>query len=483
MPILLPDLVWRDDAFQTGLAVDCNDATGLIDRVGPRAVVTGDAGAGRDVRLIHLPGRALMPGFINAHSHSFQRLIRGRTQWRPVGDGRTANFWTWREAMYGAALRLTPQQVYDTARFCFIEMLRAGITAVGEFHYLHNDEDGRPYDDAGELARRVVAAAEEVGIRIRLLNVCYAAAGIGAPLLPEQRRFATTDLDVFIETTLSLHRDLGGRPLASVGVAPHSVRAVPRAWLPSLHAAAAAHDLPLHMHVSEQPAEIDACVAAFGMRPVQLLHADGLLDARFTAVHATHIDDDEVSLLADSGATVCACPATERDLGDGFLRAADLLRAGGAIALGTDSQTIIDMFEEARLTEYIERSRRLERVVLTRPSSARPHPAQPAPVDPRHDVAPVLLDMMTVAGARSLQLPAGVLEAGMLADFVAIDLDHHVLAGWTADTLPALLALSAPAAVVSDVWVGGTQVITQRSHAAQEEAVRRFNGVARRVAC
>jgi formimidoylglutamate deiminase len=487
MPLLVPDLIYRAGAFHAGLALDCDERTGRITRVVPRAELDREPAGGRDPAVHRLPGRALLPGFVNAHSHAFQRLIRGRTHWRPAADphgaGAAASFWTWREAMYGAALRLTAADVYDTARFCFVEMLRAGITTVGEFHYLHNDERGRPYADPAELGHRVIAAADAVGIRIRLLNVCYAAAGIGEPLRPEQRRFATADLDAFIGTTLSLQRELAGRPLAGVGIAPHSIRAVPRDWLPALHAAAAANDMPLHMHVSEQPAEVDACVAAYGMRPVRLLHADGVLDSRFTAVHATHIDDDEVRMLAQSGATVCACPATERDLGDGFLRAADLLRDGGTIALGTDSQTTIDMFDEARLTEYMERSRRLERVVLTRAVPVAPVAASPAQVaTTRHDVAPVLIDMMTVAGARSLHVDAGMLEAGMLADIVAVDLDHHVLAGWTTDSLPAMLALSAHPAVVTDVWVGGRQVVAQRRHESEEDAVRSFNETARRIA-
>jgi formimidoylglutamate deiminase len=340
MPILVPDLVYLNDSFRSGLAVEYDDQAGRITRVLDHAELGTGGGAGP---VVELRERALLPGFVNAHSHSFQRLIRGRTQWRTVDTGAVArsDFWTWREAMYDAALRLTPDDVYDAARFCFIEMLRAGITAVGEFHYLHNDEQGRQYADRNELAQRVIAAARDAGLRIRLLNVCYATGGIGAPLGTEQRRFATSDLDAFLAACASLGDDLADDALASVGVAPHSVRAVPRDWLPALHAWAVKHDVPLHMHVSEQPAEVRACVDAYGARPVELLHGDGVLDDRFTAVHATHIDDDEVRMLASSGSTVCACPTTERDLGDGMLRAADLLDAGGSIALGDSSWFIL----------------------------------------------------------------------------------------------------------------------------------------------
>src|SRR5690606_36616581 len=211
-------------------------------------------------------------------------------------------------------------------------------------------------------------------------------------------------------------------------------------------------------------------VLAFGLRPIELLDEDGVLDERFTGVHATHINDREVVMLAISGGTVCACPTTERDLGDGFLRGGDLLRAGAGIALGTDSQTMLDMFEEARLVEYNERLRRLQRVLLTRGR------------DDVLEVAPTLLRMATLAGARSLRVPAGTLEEGALADFIGIDLEHGALAGWSAQTLPAMLAFSAPPDAVSDVWVGGRNVVANRTHTRQEAAMREFNTVARRIA-
>jgi len=462
MAVLLPELLYRDDAFYSGLAVQYDERTGRISRIAHRLEL--DA---RDA--VPLPGRALMPGFVNAHSHAFQRLIRGRMQWRPADDS-VANFWSWREAMYGAALRLSPEDVYEVSRYCFLEMLRAGITTVGEFHYLHNALDGRPYADRAELARRVIGAAQDVGIRICLLNTCYAAGGIGKPLRPEQRRFGTGDVDAYLAATEKLADDVVGQPRVSVGVAPHSVRAVPREWLRVLHAWAATRDLPLHMHVSEQPAEVDECVAAYGRRPVELLDEAGVLDARFTGVHATHITDREIVMLAISGGTVCACPTTERDLGDGFLRGGDLLRAGAQIALGTDSQTMLDMFEEARLVEYNERLRRLQRVLLTRGA------------EDVLEVAPVLLRMATSAGARSVRIPAGTLEEGAFADFIGIDLEHPALAGWTTQSLPAMLMFSAPPDAVSDVWVGGRNVVTNRMHARQEEAMREFNAVARRLA-
>ncbi|HEX7118322.1 MAG TPA: formimidoylglutamate deiminase, partial [Longimicrobiales bacterium] len=455
MPLLIPDLIYRDGRFEAGLGVEYDTGTGRITRVGPAGALAagaggaggagGAAGGGAGPEVERLPGRALLPGFINAHSHAFQRLIRGRTQWRPATHPQ-ADFWSWRESMYAAALAMSAEDVFHASRFCFLEMLRAGITSVGEFHYLHRDPEGRRYREPNELAHRVLDAAADVGIRIALLNVCYATGGIGRPLAPEQRRFATPELDAYLRDTADLQDAFRDDPRVTVGVAPHSVRAVPRAWLRELHAWATSRDMAVHMHVSEQPREVEDCVAAYGLRPVELLAAEGVLDERFTAVHATHLSPEEVALLGDAGATVCACPTTERDLGDGFLPGAELLDAETPVALGSDSHTVIDPFEEMRLVEYHERLRRLRRVVLAVPGAGG-----------RLEVAPLLLELATESGARSLRLDAGRLEAGRLADFIAVDLDHPTLAGWTAETLPAILALSAPPDVVADVWVGGVR--------------------------
>lgn len=462
--ILLPDLLYTDGRFQRGLALEFDEAAGTITRLGPADQLAGEAS-----RIERLPGRALVPGFVNAHSHAFQRLIRGRTQWRPAAEP-AADFWSWREAMYSAALSLSADDVFAVSRFCFLEMLRAGITAVGEFHYLHRDPDGRDYADPNELAHRVIAAAEEVGLRIALLKVGYAAGGIGRPLGEDQRRFATPDLDGLVANLDALTDAYRTAPLVSVGVAPHSVRAVPREWLRPLHEWAASRDAAYHIHVSEQPREVEECLAAHGLRPVALLGAEGVVDERLTAVHATHLAPEEIALLGDAGATVCACPTTERDLGDGFLPGAELLDAGASIALGSDSHTVIDPFDEMRLVEYHERLRRLRRVVLDVPGP-----------DGRLEVAPLLMELGTEAGARSLRIDAGRIEAGRLADFVAIDLEHPALAGWDSTTLLAMLTLSAPPDVVADVWVGGTRRLTGREHALDAEAMGAFNEVAART--
>jgi formimidoylglutamate deiminase len=410
-----------------------------------------------------------MPGFVNAHSHSFQRLLRGRAQWRPA-EAAPADFWTWREAMYGVANALSPDDVYHVARFCFIEMLLAGWTSVGEFHYLHNDPAGRSYHSPFELAARVIAAAEDAGIRIRLLNVAYATGGIGQPLQPEQRRFATPDLEAFLQGTIELAESMAARPLVSIGVAPHSIRAVPRTWLRPIHALAFGFDLPFHIHANEQPAEIAACMAAYRCRPIEAMTEEGVVDGLFTAVHATHVTHNEITLLSSSGPSVCACPTTERDLGDGFLPGEELSEAGARIAIGTDGQSMIDPFAEMRLLEYHERLRKLRRVVLAR-SNAHGRLAS----------APLLIDAATRIGAASLRLDAGVIAPGAFADLIAIDLEHHALAGADAERLAAMVALCAPRDVVCDVWVGGVQKISDRRHAHERDASAAFRRVAAAV--
>ncbi|MGH7502517.1 MAG: formimidoylglutamate deiminase [Longimicrobiales bacterium] len=468
MPTLLPDLVWLDGEFRRGLAVSYSATSGRITHVGPAAGGRGEASDEGPVLALY--NRALVPGFVNAHSHAFQRLMRGRTQWRG-GNEASADFWSWRTAMYETALHLSPEDVYEVSRFCFIEMLAAGITAVGEFHYLQRDPAGNAYADPAELALRVIAAAEDAGIRIRLLNVAYACGGINELLRAEQRRFATPDLDGFIGNTKALVRAVHGRPLATIGVAPHSVRAVERSWLAPLHELACECDAPFHMHVSEQPAEVAAALEAWGRRPVEMLADEGVLDERLTAVHATHLTHREVTALGNQRVIVCACPTTERDLGDGFLPGAELLAAGAGIAIGTDSQTMIEPLEEMRLLEYHERLRRLERVILA-----------PAEANARNEVAPILLAAATETGARSLRIDAGRFAAGALADFLAIDLGHRALAGWQDETLAACLVLSAPVNVVSDVWVGGVQRIRGGHHRLDAESQTAFARVARRFA-
>lgn len=453
---LLPELVYAEGEFKSDRAVLIED--GRITQVGAITALPTTA------TVEKLPGRALLPGMVNVHSHSFQRAIRGRTQWKPEGED--ADFWSWREAMYRAVLTISPDDLYQISLFCFIEMLLAGYTTVGEFHYVQRDPDGHAYADPNELAGVVIRAAQAAGIRVALLNVCYVTGAIGQPLRPEQRRFATPDLDEFLGATEQLRTS----NTLQVGVAPHSVRAVPREWLRPIADYARSHQLPLHMHVSEQPAEVEASLAAYGLRPGALLTAEGVLDEQFTAVHASHLVSEEIRAFGRAGVNVCACPTTERDLGDGILVARELLDAGAHICIGSDSQTVIDPWEEIRSVEYHSRLQRLRRVVL----DERVAPG-------RREITDLLLRTGSANGARALGLATGSITAGLAADLVAVDLAHPVLAGWTAESLAAMIALSGPPSMVSDVWVAGVRRVENGQHELMPYAMHDFHTLSRKL--
>ena len=426
-----------------------------------RCVGIGVPPAGAEVE--RLDRRLLLPGLVNAHSHAFQRLIRGRTQHLAIG--RTEDdFWTWREAMYETASRLDPDGVEVASRQCFLEMALAGTTTVGEFHYLHHNPDGRPYEDRLELALRVISAAREVGLRIALLRVGYARPGFRVAPVPRQRRFYDPDPDVFLAAVEALTASVKDDDRVTVGVAPHSVRAVPRSWL---EAVAQVRPRVLHMHVAEQPKEVEASVAEYGRRPVELLADLGLLDEHFTAVHAVHVLPSEIALLSRS--TVCACPTTERDLGDGILPADAMAEAGVTLAIGSDSQTLLEPFEDLRALESHLRLIRGRRVVL---------PSTPGEVD---SLATRLLGAATTGGARSLGLQVGSLAPGRPADLCAVRLDHPSLAGTREDAVLATTVFGATSAAVSDTWVQGTRVVRDGCHPLQERSGQAFEALSRRM--
>ena len=423
---------------------------------------TGTLPPGAEVE--RLPGKLLLPGFVNAHSHAFQRLLRGRTQAPATGHSTRDDFWTWRETMYRAASALDPEGVAVASRQCFVEMARAGITTVGEFHYLHHTPDGRPYADPLELALRVISAARGVGLRIHLLRVGYARSGFNTPPEPRQRRFYDSGPDTFLDAVAALQQRVRSDPLVTVGAAPHSVRAVPRSWLEAL---ARARPSTVHMHVAEQPREVESCLAEHGRRPVELLDDLGLLDQRFTAVHAIHLAPHEVPLLGRS--SVCACPLTERDLGDGILPADALAAAGTTLCIGTDGQSEIDPLGELRALEGDLRLQRGRRLVL------------PASGEGPDALARTLLDVGTHGGARSLGLDGGRLAPRLPADLCAVDLRHPALLGAPADGLLAAVVFSAPASAVTDTWVQGRRVVEDGHHRLEEAAGRDFEALCRRT--
>jgi formimidoylglutamate deiminase len=365
-------------------------------------------------------------------------------------------------------------------------MALGGVTTVGEFHYLHHAPDGRPYDDPNLLAKQVVRAANDVGLRIALLRVAYARSGFETEQNPQQLRFIEADPETYLKNVEQLGSDLrqeyypsnnstgsdassesGGlldaRAMAWVGVAPHSVRAVPMDYLKQVIGAANERRLPVHMHVAEQPAEVSACIAEYGRSPVALLSTEGLLSERFTGVHVIHVTTKAVRMLADAGAMVCACPTTERNLGDGIVPVDEFFKQGVRVALGSDSHVQIDLLEDARELEYHLRLQKTERMVLASTED-----------EGRSALAARLFNCATVAGAHSLGAPGGKLDPGSPADFFTVDLDDPSIAGASSDDLLSTIVFSLSRTAVRDVVVGGKRIIEDGRHAQQDEIVDRF---------
>ncbi|MET9509895.1 formimidoylglutamate deiminase [Streptomyces flavidovirens] len=375
-----------------------------------------------------------LPGFANTHSHAFHRALRSTVQ---VGSG---TFWTWREVMYGVASRLTPETYFDLARAVYAEMALAGVSAVGEFHYLHHAPGGTPYADPNAMGEALIAAAAEAGIRITLLDTAYLASGFGTPPNRQQQRFSDGTADAWAERA-SLLKD---RDHARIGAAIHSVRAVPADQLATVAAWAQARVTPLHVHLSEQTAENDACLATHGCTPTRLLADHGVLGPRTTGVHNTHLTDEDIALLGGTSTGTCMCPTTERDLADGIGPATRLQKAGSTLSLGSDSHAVIDMLEEARAMELNERLRSRTR---------------------GHWTAASLLRAASADGHEALGWrDAGTIEAGALADLTTIALDSVRTAG----PLPRLggetAVFAASACDVRHTIVAGRHIVRDGTH-------------------
>jgi formiminoglutamate deiminase len=409
---LLPFGLGRDVTFEV--------SGGRFTAVTPDTL-TGDAEV--------LPG-VVLPGFANAHSHAFHRALRGRTH------DRGGTFWTWRERMYAVAAQLDPDTYLALATATYAEMALAGITAVGEFHYLHHAPGGSPYEDPNAMGQALRQGAAEAGIRLTLLDTCYVAGGLSAaghsPLDPTQLRFSDGHADRWAQRVEQLTESAGMR----VGAAVHSVRAVPRDQLAVVAAAAAGR--PLHIHLSEQPAENQSCQWFYGLTPTALLEDEGFLGPTTSAVHATHLSDKDITTLGATGTTVCLCPTTERDLADGIGPARRLSEAGSPLSLGSDQHAVTDMIEEARALEMHERLDSLQR------GRFRP-------------------DELLVAATRHQSLgwdDAGRLAVGARADLVAVRLDSRRTAG----SAPEQIMLSASGADVDTVIVDGRTVVIGGQH-------------------
>lgn len=463
-----PGAYWAEHAW-----LPTGAATGVLIEVAGGRITGITAGVEPPPGATRLPGLTL-PGLADAHSHAFHRGLRGRTQ----ADRGT--FWTWREQMYTLAATLTPDGYHALARAVYAEMALAGITSVGEFHYLHHGPGGTPYADPNAMGEALIAAAADAGIRITLLDTCYLTGGIGRPLEGAQLRFGDGDASAWAERVTALAagvrpvppaagagvpgvpltaadgvpgvsaaaaggvvgRGVVARGHARIGAALHSVRGVPADQIGPVVEWAAANGAPLHVHLSEQPAENEACLAAYGVTPARLLADAGALGPRTSVVHATHLTPADIALIGGARAVTCACPTTERDLADGIGPIRALFDAGSPVSLGSDSHAVIDLFEEARAVELDERLRTRER---------------------GHWPAAELLGAAFAHDSLGWS-DAGMLAVGARADLVTLATDSVRTAGFTPRTAAETAVFAAGAADVRSVVVDGVPVVTDGVH-------------------
>jgi formiminoglutamate deiminase len=412
-------------------------ASGVTLRVSGATIEAVGVNGSRPDHARHLAGLTL-PGLANAHSHAFHRALRGRAQ-----RGRES-FWTWREMMYSVADGLTPEQYFALARAVYAEMALTGFTVVGEFHYLHHAPGGVRYDDPNAMGRAVLAAGREAGVKVVLLDTCYIEAGPGRALEGPQLRFGDGDVEAWAARADEMAGVAIVEGSGAVGAAIHSVRAVPPGAARRVAEWAAARSAPLHFHCSEQPAENEAALAVYGATPVQLLAQAGALRRGSVAVHATHVGEADAKVLGSSGTTVCMCPTTERDLGDGIGPARRLLGLGSPLALGSDSQAVVDPFEEMRALELDERLASQQRGNF---STAQ------------------LLEAATAAGYTALgDLDGGRLRPGAPADFVTLSLDGPTWAGIDEGSILEGAVFAAGPRDVTDVVVAGRPVVQGGHH-------------------
>jgi formimidoylglutamate deiminase len=443
----LPDCIYTGEKFEAGLAFFA-DALGRISRFSSEPA---DLAIAR-----RLAGQAALPGLVNGHSHAWHRAIRGRAESRSRTAGEPLG--SWHEALARAAGGLSAEEIFDTARMAFLEMLASGITCVGEFHELHHQPDGTPWPEPNFLAQEFLRAAHDVGIRIALFQVASAQGG--------PPRTLTVSADQFVRDAEALRIYIGKNFPADeawLGVATSGVGAVPPDYLKAVATYAHTQKLRLHVPVSERPADNEACLAAHGRTPVALLAERGLIDKRFTAVNAIHLGDDDVKHLGAARAAVCACPTSARNLGLGLPPVEKLLAAGAIVALGSDTQVQIDLLEDARLLEYDLRTRRGQRSVLAA------------------EVAAPLFQAATFAGARSLGATGGALEVGRPADFFTVNLYDPSIAGAEPGALLNNLVFSLERRAIREVWIGGRQLVVNGRHPHQGPIVGRFIDSQRRL--
>jgi formiminoglutamate deiminase len=414
------------------------------------AVQTGTrAGPGDERHAIGLPG---MP---NLHSHAFQRAMAGLAETRGPGQD---TFWTWREVMYRLALALTPDDLQAVAALAYVEMLEAGFTRVGEFHYLHQDRDGRPYGDPAEMAGRIIAAAGETGIGLTLLPVFYAHGGFGgqAPA-PSQRRFLC-DREAFGRLVEACRRRALTHPGSVVGVAPHSLRAVTPEELAAILPLAG--DGPIHIHAAEQRREVEDCLAWSGRRPVEWLLEQAAADSRWCFVHATHMTPEETRRMAAAGVVAGLCPVTEANLGDGIFNGPEFLSCGGRLGIGSDSNVLVGVADELRQLEYGQRLQGRRRNVMSRGEGA--------------STGRTLYEVAALGGSAALGAPAAALVPGGPADIISLDAAHPALLERHGDRVLDGWIFAAGTSPVDGVWVGGRKWVASGRHRARESIVARY---------
>ncbi|MHC5109935.1 MAG: formimidoylglutamate deiminase [Planctomycetota bacterium] len=419
--IIEPDLTWLGSRFERNVQVVLSP-DGKIEHVG----ILGEKPSFR------LRNRAMLPGFVNAHSHAFQRGLRGQGERFPHNSG---SFWTWREAMYGLVGAMTADRIYQLSLMAFREMLAAGMTTVGEFHYLHHDESGEGY----AFDQAVLSAAADAGIRMVMLTAYYRTGGIGKPLEGAQLRFQSEDPCAFWKQ-VDVLQESAEEQGHTLGVVVHSIRAATVEELVAIHRESVARAIPFHIHIEEQQREITDCVNELGRSPLRILNDELAVDHRLTAVHCTHSTRQDLEAFTAAGGNVCLCPLTEANLGDGLARVSAMFESTGQVCIGTDSNLRICMTEEMRLLEYGQRLR---------------HELRGAVRGSNGSVSESLIAAATEGGARSLGLRAGTIKPGYLADFVAIDLECPALAGWTSDTLLDAIVFGTGNEAIADVCVGG----------------------------
>jgi formimidoylglutamate deiminase len=404
-----------------------------------------------------------VPGLPNVHSHAFQRAMAGRCELPgPTGD----NFWSWRETMYRFVDAIGPDEMEAIAAFAYMEMLEAGFTRVGEFHYIHHDRGGRPFSDPAEMANQIAAAAHSVGIGLALLPVFYAHSGFGGALPdPRQLRFVT-DVEGYASLLEASRQAVSGLDEALVGIAPHSLRACTPAELTSVLILAG--DAPVHLHLAEQAKEVEDCLNWCGQRPAAWLLDAFDVDRRWCLVHATHVDGRELERIAGSGATVGLCPITEANLGDGIFPAAQFLALSGSYAIGSDSNVLIDAAEELRTLEYTQRLALRARNVMAHQDG--------------RSTGRSLFDSALAGGLRALGTPNGGIRVQAAADLIALDADHDALADQAGDAILDRWIFAARRPAIDCVWRYGRKVVSGGRHVLRESIASRYRTAMKSIA-